>query len=182
MAQTLRRVFPDGDYPQRLNDLWAAIEAAEKAERNGDSPELLEGEKSPFEELVEQYAALKAEAEADAAEKRRVVVLRAVGRGKWRELKQRHPARPKSETVDDKTAEGDRLAGVNTDTIGDDLLYASVQEPIFSSRGDFDQWADEVLSEGEFTILERDAWGLVNGAQFDPKPPPSSTIRNSETN
>jgi hypothetical protein len=181
MAQTLRRVFPDGDYPQRLNDLWAAIEAAEKAERDDAAPALLEGEESPFDTLVAQYAALKAEAEADAAEKRRVVVLRAVGRGKWRDLKQRHPARPKSDAVDDKTAEGDRLAGVNTDTIGDDLLYASVQEPMFSSRGDFDDWLDEVLSEGEFSILERDAWSLVNGAQFDPKPPPSSPTRSNGT-
>jgi hypothetical protein len=140
---------------------------------------LLEGEQSPFEELVAEYLALKDEAETDAAEKRRVVVLRAVGRGKWRDLKLRHPARTEG---DDEAVKGDRLAGVNTDTIGDDLLFASTQEPSFSSRGDFDQWADEVLSEGEFTILLSDAWSLVNGAQFDPKPPPPSPTRSSAAN
>lgn len=179
MAQTLRRVFPDGDYPQRLNDLWAAIESADKDQRNGNTPDLLEGEDSPFDELVAQYAALKAEAEADAEEKRRAVTLRAVGRGKWRELKAKHPARTDGDAEEVK---GDRLAGVNTDTVGDDLLYASVQEPMFSSRGDFDEWLDETLTQGEFNILLRDAWGLVNGAQFDPKSPPLSPTRSNGTN
>lgn len=179
MAQTLKRVFPDGDYPQRLSDLYAALDAAEKDERNGTSPELLQGERSPFEELAEEYRTLKAEAEADAEEKRRIVVLRAVGRGKWRELKQRHAPRS-GEGVDEETAKGDRLAGVNTDTVGDDLLFAAIQQPMFSSRGDFDDWLDE-LSEGEFNILLRDAWALVNGASFDPKPPPSSPTRSNGT-
>lgn len=181
MAQTLRRVFPDGDYPQRLNDLYAALVDAEKAEREGTAPALLEGEDSPFDTLSAEYVALKAEAEADAEGKRRVVVLRAVGRGKWRELKAKHPARPASDEVDADTAKGDRLAGVNTDTVGDDLLYASVQDPKFTSRSDFDEWVDD-LSEGEFNILLRDAWGLVNGAQFDPKSPPPSPIRSNATN
>lgn len=173
MAQTLTRTFPDGDYPQRLSEAWAALEAARKDEQDGKALPLLNGELSPVEQLADEYQALKDEADADAAEKRRVVTLRAVGRQVWRDLKVKHPARVKSETVDEETAKGDRLAGVDTDSIGDDLLFASIQDPKFTSRGDYDEWLD-ALSEGEFQTLLTDAWRLVNVAQFDPKSLPAS--------
>jgi hypothetical protein len=182
MAQTIRRVFPDGDYPQRLSALWGAIEAARKDEQDGKSPDLLAGEVPPSEQLAGEYQALKAEAEKDAESKQRVVVLRAIGRKAWRDLKVAHPPRLKSETVDEDTATGDRLAGVNADTVEDDLVYASIEEPEFSSRGAFDEWADTALSEGEFKVLLLDAWSLVNRAQFDPKSLPASRSQRSDTN
>jgi hypothetical protein len=181
MAQTLTRTFPDGDYPQRLSVVWQALEAARKDEANDAGPPLLNGQKSPVDELAEEYQALKDEADADAAEKRRVVTLRAVGRKVWRDLRMKHPPRTKSEDVDDETAKGDRLAGVNTDDVGDDLLFASISEPKFTSRGDYDEWVDE-LSEGEFQTLLTDAWRLVNVAQFDPKSLPASLSQRSGEN
>lgn len=172
MAQTLTREFPDGDYPTRLNDALAAFAAAEQDEaKNGRGP-VLNGQKSPAEQLADEYTALKDEAKADAAEKRRIVTLRALGRKQWRPLKEAHPPRA-GEEVDEDTAKGDRLAGVNTDTVEDDLVFASVIEPQFTSRAAFDEWADE-LSEGEWQTLVRDAWRLVNVAQYDPKSLPSS--------
>lgn len=181
MAQTLTRTFPDGDYPQRLGLIWQALEAARKDEQDGKALPLLNGELSPVDQLAAEYQSLKDEADADAAEKRRVVTLRAVGRTVWRDLKAKHPPRSKSDDVDDDTAKGDRLAGVNIDDVGDDLLFASIQEPKFTSRSDFDEWVD-ALSEGEFQKLLTDAWRLVNMAQFDPKSLPASLSQRSGGN
>jgi hypothetical protein len=91
----------------------------------------------------------------------------------WRKLKADHPPR-----VDgpDEDVQGDRLAGVNTDTVEDDLVRACVLEPEFTSRQAFDEWADS-LSQGEWQTLVIKAWELVNGARFDPKPLPRSTTR-----
>lgn len=172
MAQILTRTFPDGDYPTRLNEAWAAFEAADRDEQKNGRPPLLAGQPSPAEELAAEYRALKAEADADAAEKRRVVTLKAIGRRQWRPLRESHPPRA-GEGVDEEVARGDRLAGVNTDAIEDGLVYASVISPEFATRAEFDAWADD-LSEGEWQTLVRDAWNLVNVAQYDPKSLPSS--------
>jgi hypothetical protein len=174
MAQTITRTFPDGDYPSRLNLAYAAYQAAcQDEQKNGPPSDLLAGEQSPADQLAAEYQALKAEAEADAAEKRRVVTLRAVGRQVWRDLKKKHPPRTEG---DEDTVKGDRRATVNTDTVEDDLVHVSVVEPKFTSRAAFDEWADD-LSEGEFQILVQTAWELVNVAQFDPKSLPPSQIR-----
>lgn len=180
MAQTLTREFPDGDYPTRLNAALAAFTAAEQDEQKNGPGQLLGGEKSPAEELADEYNALKAEAHDDAAEKRRIITLRALGRKQWRPLKEAHPPRA-GEGVDEDTAKGDRLAGVNTDTVEDDLVFASVISPEFANRGEFDEWADD-LSEGEWNTLVRDAWRLVNVAQFDPKSLPASRTQTSDEN
>lgn len=181
MAQTLRRVFPDGDYPGRLNTAFAAYNAAIKDEQRNGEGTLLANELPASEILRQEYEDLKAEAEADATEKRRIVTLRAIVRPKWRELKKKHPARVAGEGVDEDTAKGDRLAGVNTDSIEDDLVFASVIEPKFTSRADYDEWAD-AWAEGEFQTLVSDAWSLVNVAQFDPKLLPPSQTRSAGGN
>ena len=177
MAQTVRRVIPDGDYPSRLSNLYAASMAAAEDEKK-NPPTLLEGEDPPSVELANEHAALLKKAEADAKKKRRIVVLRALGRQKWRELKTQHPVRVEGDDVDADTAKGDRLAGLNTESVEDDLVFAAIIEPMFSSRADYDEWVNE-LSEGEFQMLLRDAWSLVNVAQVDPKSlPPSQTRSN----
>lgn len=178
MAQTITRVIPDGDYPQRLSDLYSAAMAAKKDEDDGKGLPLLNGEVAASIALSEEHAALKAEAEEDARSKNRVVTLRALGRQKWRELKQAHPVRV-GDDVDEDTKKGDRLAGLNTSTVEDDLVFAAISEPKFDSRDDYNRWANEDISEGEFQMLLRDAWSLVNVAQVDPKSlPPSQTRSN----
>lgn len=180
MAQTVTRVIPDGDYPARLNKAFnAAVQAAEAEEKN--PPKLLNGQESPAEILAAEHEALKAEAEEDARSKRRVITLRALGRAKWRELKAAHPVRLEGDDVTAETAKEDRLAGINTDSVEDDLVFASIIEPKFTSRADYDEWVDE-LSEGEFQMLLRDAWSLVNIAQVDPKSLPPSQIRSNGGN
>jgi hypothetical protein len=180
MAQTRTITFPDGDYPDRLNAAYAAYNEALKAEQTGEAEQLLATEDLASEVLRKEYEALKAEAEVDASEKRRIVTLRALGRTKWRELKKAHPARVEGEGgVDAETAKSDRRFGVNMDSIEDDLVFASVTDPKFTSRADFDEWAED-WAEGEWKMLVRSSWSLVNVASIDPKSLPSSPTRSDD--
>ena len=155
-----------GDYADRLSALWVAAQEAAK-----DETPLVSTEVHPFDALKDDYDALKAEAlEAGTS-----VTMTAVGRKKWRELKEKHPARS-GEDVDADTAKGDRLAGVNTDAIEDDLVYASLTSPELGSRDAFDEWADG-LSEGEWQTLVTRAWELANGVRLDPKELPPLPTR-----
>lgn len=169
MAQTTTIHLLTGDYPDRLNALFAAAKASEH-----DDTELLMGEEHPYDVLLAEYADLKAESEAEGIS----VTLTAIGRKGWRELKTNHPPRTEG---DPEVIKGDRLAGVNADTVEDDLVYASVTTPKFSSRGAYDEWADD-LSEGEFQTILRRAWELANVAQFDPKSLPASRTPRSGPN
>ena len=167
MARTETVVLLTGDYAQRLDSLYSAAQEAAQ-----DKTPRTEVEGDPYTALREDFEALKAE----AVEAATVVELTSVGRREWRTLKAKHPAR----TEGDKDAlEGDKLAGVNTDEVEDDLVYESVSSPEFSSRASFDEWADD-LSEGEWQTLVVKAWELANGARFDPKSLPASPIRSTD--
>lgn len=176
MAQTTTVTLLTGDYPDRLNQLWAAAQAAKDAD-----PELLAGEEHPYDVLAAEYADLKAEAEAEAERQRRKVTLQGVGRKQglpgrpsWRDLKEKHPPRTEG---DPDALKQDRLAGVNVETVECDLLYASIVTPEFGSRDAFDEW-EGGLSEGEFQTVVRRAWDLANVAQTDPKSLPALPTRN----
>lgn len=174
----VERVFPPGDYMERLNTLWAAYNAAvedEAKESGGEARLMLEG--SASETLREQYEALRAESTDAAKESRRFVRLQGVSRSVKRELERKHP--PRTEGEDEDTLKADRAAGMNLATVDDDLLYASVIEPEFKGRADFDEWADD-LTDGEFQVLVRDAWTLANVAQFDPKSLPALPTQRSD--
>lgn len=166
MARTTTVHLLTGDYADRLNDLWSAAQSAldDKTPRTA-----LEAD--PYAELEAEYKALKAE----ALEAGITVELTAVGRRVWRGLKEKHPPRV-GDGVDPDVAKGDRLAGVNTDDVEDDLVQASLVSPEFKTRADFDDWAD-TLSEGEWQTLVQRAWELANGARLDPKELPSSLTR-----
>lgn len=164
MAQRTTIHLLTGDYPDRLNTAYAAAKAAEN-----DESALLMGEEHPYVVLSQEYADLKAEAEAAGV----TVTLEAVGRKGWRDLKAKHPARTEG---DPELVKQDRIAGVNADTVEDDLVYASVIFPEFTSRGAYDEWAD-ALSEGEFQTILQKAWSLANVAQYDPKSLPASLTR-----
>lgn len=152
-----------GDYAERLNVLYQAAHDA----RDDDAPRTM-AEAHPYDTLSAEYAELKAEALSVAT----TVELTAVGRKEWRALKAKHPIRS-GEGVDAETSKADRLAGVNVETIDDDLVYATVTTPSFNGRDAFDEWADR-LSEGEWQALVVKSWELANQARFDPKDLPSS--------
>jgi hypothetical protein len=166
MSRTATILLLTEDYAERLSALY---EAAEEA-LNDETPLLLT-EAPPYEALKAEYDALKAEAEEAGTR----VVLRAIGRKLWREMKAKHPPRTEG---DPDVIKQDRLAGVNTDDIEDDLVYASLVEPDLKSRDAYDEWASE-MTEGDFqTVLQR-AWSLVNVSLIDPKSLPASPMRSS---
>lgn len=167
--------FPPADYMDRLNTLYRAWDQASSDQGEGASPQLLT-EGDPSEDLREQYEALRFEAQEAAKAERMFIRLQEVSRSEWRTLKEKHPPRTEGHEDDIKS---DRIAGVNTDTVEDDLLYACVIEPVFSSRGDFDEWADDVLSQGAFNVLVRAAWELTNVSEYDPKSLPASLTQKS---
>lgn len=172
-ARTTRtRMFPPGDYNERLSTLWAAIQAATE----DDSPRLLT-EESALDQLRQEYEALRDESLEAAKAARRFVRMEALGRAEMRSLKAKHP--PRTEGADEDDLKADRAAGLNLQGVEDDLVFASIIEPEFSSRGDYDSWADD-LSEGEFDVLLKLAWELANIAQFDPKSLPASPTRKSD--
>lgn len=154
------------DYADRLEAAYAAARTAadDKTPRTA-----LEGD--PYQELVAEYEALKAEALEAAV----TATMTGVGRKVWRSLKEKHPPRT-GDDVDAETVKGDRLAGVNTDSVEDDLVHASLVSPEFRARADFDDWAD-ALSEGEWQTLVTKAWELANGTRLDPKELPSLPTR-----
>lgn len=165
MARTDKVILLTGDYAQRLDEIYSAANEALKDE----SPRTL-AEGDPYADLQADYAALKAEAIEEATASKRIVEMTAVMRPKWRELKQKYPPRTEGH---ESLIEGDRLAGVNTEEVEDDLVHASLTSPEFASRSAFDEWAD-TLSEGEWQMLVIKAWELANGARFDPKSLPAS--------
>lgn len=167
MARTTTVHLLTGDYPDRLD---AARRAAEAAAKDDAPTTMLEAD--PYTELVAEYEALKAE----AIEAGTTVHLASVGRKTWRGLKEKHPPRA-GDDVDKDVVNGDRLSGVNTDAVEDDLVYESIKawqdetgEKVehVSSRAAFDEWADK-RSEGEWQHLVIRAWELANGARLDPK-------------
>lgn len=170
MARTKSILLLTGDYADRLNTLWDAAKAALE-----DNSQRTLNEADPYEALYSEYTDLKAEAEAAGLR----VTLQDPGRKVWRDLKVKHPPRT-GDDVDPEVVKSDRAAGINQDTAEDDLVYACLVEPEFTSRGAFDEWVDQ-LGEGEFQTILREAWMLVNVAQYDPKSlPPSPTRGNGE--
>lgn len=194
MAQTRTITLLTGDYAQRLSDL---AEAAANAEKAPDGP--LAGEEHPRDLIAAEYEELRTEAVAASEAADRVVTLEGVGRRVWRRLKIEHP--PRTDDVDEETIRADRRAGVNTETVEDDLVHAAVIAPVvYSCAGDqdsrlractdenecshraaFNEWADE-LSEGEWSTLLREAFQRANVAVFDPKSLPAWRNLDSDTN
>jgi hypothetical protein len=175
MSRTSTMLLLTGDYADRLDALYAQAQDAERrAEKQADSasrrldPKADNSAAAELERTRQEFNALRAEAEAEGMK----VTLQAIGRKEWRAIKEKHPPRS-GEGVDPEVVKQDRLAGVNADSVEDDLVYAAVIEPGFTSRAAFDEWVDE-LPEGDFQAILHRAWSMVNVARVDPKSLPVS--------
>lgn len=193
MSRTATIYLIGGDYPERLDALATAAAAA-----RSDTTPLLASEQHPYEVLREDYTALKSEAEVEASENGRCVTLRAPSRKEWRALKVTHPPRVGTE-YDAETVKGDRISGVNTDSVEDDLVHVSLTEPTdkacagdvripgqacssenpCANRVAFDEWAN-ALSEAEFRTLLLRSFELGQVAKVDPKSLPPLPTRSSD--
>ncbi len=161
MARSRVVSFFDGDHESQIAEVAEALSRVQKrggAQRMAVDPEV--------EALSERYSTLK-ESALDSAKH---VTLTAVSRSKWKALRAKYP--PRTEGVSEDVQKADASYGVNLEAIEDDLLYASVAEPAFTSRAQFDEWADDALSAAEFGTLVRVAFELIVTAP-DPKSLPA---------
>lgn len=165
--------FPVGDFPERLDRAYAAAQAALEDE----SPRTLL-EDDPYTILKAEYDELREESREASRAAGTYVVLREVSRKDWRRIKADHPPRTEG---DPEVVKVDRAAGINTESAEDDLVYAALVEPEFTSRAAFDEWADN-LGAGKFATIAGTAYELMVGARRDPKSLPDSPTRNTSTN
>lgn len=157
-----------GDYTERLNELFAAAQAAREDEQ-ASAGRL--GDSDPFVELSREHAALKAEAEERGIK----VTVRTITRGDWRKLKVNHPPRTEG---DPDSLKADRVAGINLESCEDDLVFMSLAWPEFKTRAAFDEWADD-LPEADWRLLLGWCWEKSVESKFDPKSLPASPTRTS---
>lgn len=169
MAKTgpVHHLFVD-DYEDRLERVWAAAMLAKD-----DKTQLLNGEDHPFDVLRKEYEELRAESNAAAEAADRAYQIRMVPGGEWREIIKQHPPRTEG---DPDVVKADRLAGVNVETVDNDVLYAALVLPDFRDRDDrdgFATWIAETIGDGELKAMVQEAWSLANVARIDPKVLPS---------
>lgn len=160
--------FPVGDYPERLDRAYQAAVAA----MDDETPTTML-EEHPYEVLKAEYDALCVESREASRAAGTYVVLREVSRRDWRKIKADHPPRTDG---DPEGVKADRIAGMNVDSAEDDLVFAALAEPAFSSRAAFDEWADN-LGAGKFAAIAEQAYLLTVGARRDPKSLPASPTR-----
>lgn len=165
--------FPVGDFPERLDQAFAAANAA----LEDASPRTML-EEDPYTVLKAEYDELREESKAASRAAGTYVVLREVSRKDWRQIKADHPPRTEG---DPESVKADRMTGMNTDTAEDDLVFAALVEPEFSSRKAFDDWADN-LGAGKFAAIAEQAYLLTVGARRDPKALPDSPTRSTSQN
>lgn len=149
-------LFQGADYEQ-FQELLAAVERANAPvnRRVGDS----QGVK----DAADAYDAFVAE----AAERAAVVRLRSVGHRKWRELLAAHPPR------DDNPVDAAR--GFNTDTLGDDLVPASLASEDFADDNERDEFLD-MLPSADWMRVYAAALSLNEDTGPDPKVQLSSLL------
>lgn len=156
--------FPVGDFPERLDVAYAAAMKA-----MDDETPLTGLEQHPYEVLKAEYDELCAESREASRAAKTYIVVREVSRGDWRKIKAEHPPRTEG---DPEAVKADRVTGMNNDTAEDDLVYAALVEPVFSTRAAFDEWADR-LGAGKFAAIAEQAYLLTVGARRDPKSLPA---------
>lgn len=185
----VHHLFVD-DYEDRLNQAYGAVVAAEKSKIT-----LLNGEEHPAVTLAGEYTDLRDEANAAAEKANRFYQVRLLPRGEWKLLAAAHPSRLEGDPDDVKA---DRLAGLNTLDVREDLLHVALVKPAAvacehdqvntaeictsdnpcSHRAAYEVWISETIGDGEFEAMVQEAWTLANTARVDPKALPSSPTKN----
>lgn len=150
-------LFQGEDYAE-FQELLAAVERANAPanRRVGDGDGGVKAAADAYDAFV-----------AEAAERALKIRLRAVGHRKWRELLAAHPPR------DDNRM--DQMRGFNTDTLGDDLVPASLMAGDFDSDDERDAFLD-MLPAADWNRLYSEALSLNEDAGPDPKVQLSSLL------
>tara|TARA_R100000656_G_scaffold3972_2_gene5474 strand:- start:1142 stop:1666 length:525 start_codon:yes stop_codon:yes gene_type:complete len=151
--RTTTHTIYHGDDMERLGEMFAAAEAAERFEQNGVARI---GDVGDAQAKKDAYYA----AADEAATRATVIRLNQLGRKAFRALMTEHPPRDGNEA--------DKGAGYNEDTFPEALLAASVVEPEFRSNAERDTFLDN-LAEGDFDSLFIKAYMLNRQVSADPK-------------
>jgi len=163
-----------GDDYDRIAELSAAVEQAatlavtDGQRRLGDAPEVVDAAKA-YDDFV-----------AEAAERGVKVTLHALGRKAWGDLLKKHPVRQEESTDSEGVVTTvpnatDSAHGFNVETLGDELVPASVAPGMFKTNAERDNFLDN-LSDGEFSRLYSAAVPLNQSAGADPKARLSSRL------
>jgi hypothetical protein len=166
--RTATVVIYQGDDLERLSELRRKADTAERIQReNADSARIGDGDDSGVAELKAAYDAFVEE----AAERAEVVTLRAIGRGRWRDLLADHQPRE----VDGEPHPDDAVYGCNVETLPDALLtfvdgdVRTIESPEFATSKACRDFLDNDLSAGDFESLWVTAYWLNVSPGADPK-------------
>ncbi len=171
----LRVTLYQGDDMAKVQAAFEAAEAAEQAAlqiemgRKGVSARVGDGaetkpDRAEVLRLSAEYDALVEEAKPRAVS----VLMRAVGRKKWREMVRE--AQPPREG--DK---GDEALGFDQEKLSDLLVPECMAEPSFKLRADQEAFLDS-LSDAQFGHLYDAAYAVNRGSVPDPKADMSSML------
>lgn len=151
--RTVEVVIYQGDDLAKLRELYEATEfeaSAQGPARVADTPVNAAHEKA------EAYDAFVTE----AAERAVSVTIQQVGRKRWRDVRDAHPARKDNET--------DALFGYDSDAVAEDLMPESIIAPVFKSTTDRDTFLDS-LSDADWQRLTSALIGVNTTQVGDPK-------------
>lgn len=166
---TRTEILLQGEDEERLSDLRAtAAELRAKAEglRRKAASTRADALLADSDEWAEAEAAAKAAEEAaeafasEANERGVKVVMRHIGRKKWREIIAKHPPR--------EGDAGDKVARYNVDTAPDDIVPACLASPALNDA-DREAFLDS-LSDGQFDRLAWLAHEVNRSFGADPTP------------
>lgn len=156
-----------GDYLDRIRDLEARAEAAERAarpvgddeDRTPTAPRRLSDppETPEYVQLAREHDALVREAEEHAIHVRVVALKRA----DWKAMLRNHPPKP-DPTAPQDVQDFEKSVGVHEETLKEELVPASVVEP------EPGEWIEE-LSDGDFDRIYLTAFALNRTSGGDPK-------------
>ena len=153
--RTWEHTFLQGDDEAELRRLRNEAERLQPPVSRKSEPQLLAGD-----DAKAVYEAAAKAADAYAAEKRGVkVILRTLGRKKYRELRLAHPAREENDE--------DRKFGFNTDTFPEELVGPCLASPALSDA-DREEFFDS-LTPAQFDLLAVAAYQLHEHLGADPK-------------
>lgn len=159
---TLDVVLFDGADIGKIEGLLLAVKraaASTASRRLGDIGEL--------DAATQEYD----EAVAEAVPRGVTLKIEALPRRRWRELVAEHPPRPDVKDEGGEVVESypdDHALGFNFDSMADDLVRACIAEGQFDSRGERDEFLDD-LSDGNFSRLYSAAIRLNQDGGPDPK-------------
>lgn len=171
-----------GDDAERLAELRMAVAIAERQETQAQGPRR-GGDPAPSEDVRAAQAAYDAFVD-EAAERAVEVVVRAIGRRRFRDLVTAHPPRMVKDSKGEEVVHDDDYAyGVNVETFAPALLtfvdptsvdddgkpVRTVAKPEFTNSGGLRDFLDDDVTDGDYERIFITAYWINRSPGSDPK-------------